>query len=231
MKSPGTWDALAKELIWRKLCHVRGLRVLDFGSGEGFTADHFAAWNDVTAIEPDENAVAGRSMNHEYTQLTGSTELLRAMPDASFDVILCHNVLEYAADRAEIVREFGRLLCKGGLLSVVKHNRPGRVFQMAVLLNRFEEANYLLDGGDSMAAQYGAIRYYEGDELCRWCPAFRVQAVYGLRTFFDLQQEQTIQQDAAWQAHMLALEERVAQMEPYRSAAFLHHILLTKEET
>lgn len=228
MRQLSPWEYLMKQLTWRKLRHIRGLRVLDFGSGDGVTADYMAQWNDVTAIEPDAAAVANRSAEHTYTQLTGSTELLRAMPEAAFDAILCHNVLEYAVDRAEIVREFGRLLKPGGMLSVVKHNRPGRVMQMAVLLNNFDEANALLDGADSQAAKYGAIRYYDDADLTAWCPELQQTEVCGLRTFFDLQQNQEIQQDASWQERMLVLEERVAQLEPYRSVAFLHHIILRK---
>ena len=45
--------------------------------------------------------------------------------------------------------------------SLVKHNRNGRVMQMAVLLDDFEKANALMDGEDSMASKFGAIRYYE----------------------------------------------------------------------
>lgn len=230
MGSMGTWEYLMKQLTWRQLTFVRGMRVLDFGSGEGHTAEHLAGWNSVTAVEPDAQAVRNRAVGNPYTQLTGGVELLADMPDGSFDVILCHNVLEYAAAREAIVRELARLLVPGGTLSVLKHNRPGRVMQMAVLLNRFEEANALLDGADGHAERFGAIRYYEDDDLTRWCPEMHRRAVYGLRTFFDLQQNQEIQKDEQWQEQMLALEERVADMEPYRSAAFLHHVLLTKEE-
>ena len=38
------------------------------------------------------------------------------------------------------------MLKQDGILSIVKHNRPGRVMQMAVLLDDFEKANALLDG-------------------------------------------------------------------------------------
>ena len=81
-----------------------------------------------------------------------------------------------------------------------------------------------------MTEKYGATRYYEDGDLSAWCSVLRKEKVYGLRTFFDLQQNQQIQSDEAWQRQMLALEERVAELEPYRSAAFLHHILLSKEE-
>lgn len=44
-----------------------------------------------------------------------------------YDLVFCHNVLEYALDREEILREFHRLLKPHGIISLVKHNRPGRV--------------------------------------------------------------------------------------------------------
>ncbi len=228
MKTLTPWESLMKRLIWAQLGELHGLHILDFGSGEGVTADHFAGNNAVTAVEPDENAIARRSREHAYVQLTGSTEVLRTLPAGSFDVILCHNVLEYAPDREAILAEFVRLLAPGGFVSIVKHNRPGRVFQMAVLLNDFDHANALLDGENGRSAEYGAIRYYADGDLTAWCHALRIESVRGLRTFFDLQQNQEIQRDPAWQERMFRLEWRVAEREPYRSAAFLHHIILRR---
>ncbi len=231
MKPLAPWEHLMKQLTWRQIGELQGLRILDFGSGTGVTADHYAAGNAVTAIEPDAASVAARSQEHPYIQHTGSTEVLRTLPDASFDAIFCHNVLEYAPDRADILQEFARLLAPDGFVSIVKHNRPGRVFQMAVLLNHFDAANALLEGGDGHSVEYGAIHYYEDSDLTTWCPSLRVESVRGMRTFFDLQQNQDIQRDPAWQEQMLALEMRVADQEPYRASAFLHHIILRKRGT
>lgn len=83
----------------------------------------------------------------KYTQLFGGEELLAGFCDSSFDAIICHNVLEYVGGsdkRTGILREFVRLLKPGGILSVVKHNRAGRVMQMAVLLDNLEEAEAIL---------------------------------------------------------------------------------------
>ena len=52
-------------------------------------------------------------------------------------------------------------LKKDGVLSIAKHNRIGRVMQMAVLLDDFEKANALLDGENSTSSKFGSIRYYE----------------------------------------------------------------------
>lgn len=37
--------------------------------------------------------------------------------------------------------------------------------QMAVLLDDFERANKLLDGENDTASKFGAIRYYEDDDI------------------------------------------------------------------
>ena len=222
------WESLMKRMVWQQLGEIRGQRILDFGSGEGVTACRLARDNEVTAIEPDENAVKRRWQEHSYRQLTGSTDQLRMLPNAYFDLILCHNVLEYAPDRAEIMREFARVLKPDGVLSVVKHNRAGRVMQLAVLLNEFERAHRLLDGTGGETGRYGLINHYEDEDLIRWCDAFQIERTLGMRTFWDLQQNQEIQKDAAWQENMLALEMRVSELEPYRSIAFCHHLLLKK---
>lgn len=223
------WDRMLHEMLWRQLGERRGLRVLDFGSGAGFTAEHFAAENSVTAIEPDPAMIAAHVPQTPFTQLVGSLDCLQALPDTSFDLILCHNVLEYAEERAAIVRALCRLLVPGGTLSVCKHNRAGRVMQMAVLLDDLSAAHTLLDGQDSQASRFGRIRYYADDDLTRWAPALRQTAVFGARTFWDLQQRQEKHADPAWQAQMLALEERVEADETYRQIAFFHHLLLTRD--
>lgn len=222
------WEAMFRHIVFRQLGDVKGLRILDFGSGEGITADHLAASAHVLAVEPDRDAVAGRSRAHQYQQLVGSLDVLADLPDASFDLIVCHNVLEYMVSREDAVRAFHRLLVPGGRLSIVKHNRAGRVMQMAVLLNRFDEALALLRGAGSHAARYGDIHYYEDEDVCRWCPSLRLTRVQGIRCFWDLQQNQDIQRDPDWQARMEALEMQVAETEPYRSVAFFHHLTLVK---
>ena len=71
---------------------------------------------------------------------------MRNLKSDSFDLIICHNVLEYIDDKKTAITEMSRLLKTGGTLSIVKHNRFGRVMQMAVLLNDINRANDLLDG-------------------------------------------------------------------------------------
>ena len=57
-----------------------------------------------------------------------------------------------------------------------------------------------------------------------------MEKCWGARTFWDLQQKQECHTDAAWQQHMLALEERVSTIPQYQNIAFFHHLLMKKAD-
>lgn len=52
------WEQLFKRVLWAQLGDLRGKRILDFGSGIGVTACHYAAENEVIAVEPSAESVA-----------------------------------------------------------------------------------------------------------------------------------------------------------------------------
>lgn len=225
-----TWEKLAKEIIWQQIGEIKDKTILDFGSGTGITADYFAADNQVTAIEPSGDMLAQQVNTNGYRQIVGSTDELKKLPSNTFDYILCHNVLEYADNREIIVSEFYRLLKKNGKLSIVKHNRNGRVMQMVVLLNNFEEANRLLDGQNSNAQQFGTINYYDDSDVSNWCSGLILQQTFGLRTFWDLQQNQEIQKDEEWQKKMTDIEIKVSLNPDFQRIAFFHHLIFEKRD-
>ncbi len=113
------------------------------------------------AIEPSQEMLTNAWKDYQYTQIMGDVKTLSAFADKTFDIIICHNVLEYVDDKAEVIKVLTRVLKQDGILSIVKHNRPGRVMQMAVLLYDFEKVNAILDGKNSTASKFGTIRYYE----------------------------------------------------------------------
>ena len=222
------WERLFKKIVWEQIGNLEGKKILDFGSGEGITANHFAGNNEVTAIEPSEEMLSNAWKDYEYTQIIGDVNALASFEDETFDFIICHNVLEYIDDKEAVVKALARVLKKDGNISIAKHNRAGRVMQMAVLLDDFEKANALLNGENSMASKFGVIRYYEDDDIMKWAPELTVSDFFGIRTFWDLQQNQEKHGDEDWQYKMMQLEMRVAQIPEYRDIAFFHHLLLKK---
>lgn len=223
------WDRLLKRIVWEQLGEIAGKRILDFGSGEGITANHFANTNAVVAVEPSKEMLSNRWEDYKYKQLIGDVSKLSELEDASFDLIICHNVLEYIDDKEQVINELCRLLRTGGTLSIVKHNRAGRVMQMAVLLDDMEKANDLLDGNDGVSSQFGAIRYYEDEQIAKWNKKLKLLDTFGIRTFWDLQQNQEKHRTQEWQIQMMQLEMRVSKIEEYRKIAFFHHLLFIKE--
>ena len=222
------WERLFKKIVWKQLGDMEGKKILDFGSGEGITANHFAEKNDVNAIEPSKEMLSNAWKDYEYTQIVGDVNALSSFKNETFDMIICHNVLEYIDDKAAVIKALARVLKKDGIISIVKHNRAGRVMQMAVLLDDFEKANEILDGKDSTASKFGTIRYYEDNDITKWEPQITISDILGIRTFWDLQQNQQKHGDEAWQEKMLQLELRVSQMREYKNIAFFHHLLLKK---
>ena len=231
MRQP--WSTMYYRLVWAQLAdaiETKNLKILDFGSGFGTTANHFAKNNDVTAIEPNMEMIVERERENDYVQINGKIEKLKDFADGYFDVVICHNVLEFAQERPAIVKEFSRVLKSGGILSVVKHNKTGRIIFKVVFENDVEEAIKLLDGEDS-SNTFGKIYYYDPEDLARWGDGLKIEKIFGARILGMLQQNNDAKYEPKWQEKMFELELKVCDMEPYKNMAFCHHVLLKKTET
>ena len=100
---------------------------------------------------------------------------------------------------------------------------------MAVLLDDFDRANALLDRKDGSSTQFGAIRYYDDEDISKWNRKLKLIDTFGIRTFWDLQQNQEKHNGEEWQLKMVQLENRVSKIQEYRDIAFFHHLIFVKE--
>lgn len=100
---------------------------------------------------------------------------------------------------------------------------------MAVLLDDFEKANALLNGEDSKASKFGAIRYYEDFDVTKWHSDIYIDQIYGIRTFWDLQQNQEKHSDEYRQENMIQLEMSVSKLHDFINIAFFHHLIIKKK--
>lgn len=114
------WERLFKKTVWKQLGDMEGKKILDFGSGEGITANHFAEKNDVTAIELSKEMLSNAWKDYECTQIVGDVNALSAFKNETFDMIICHNVLEYIDDKAAVVKALARVLKKDGIADVME---------------------------------------------------------------------------------------------------------------
>lgn len=228
LKEP--WWLLFYRIVWEQIPIKNGVKILDFGSGLGVTASHLAKDNEVVAIEPNKDMIKMRIDENIYEQIVGDIEILKQQKDESFDVIVCHNVFEYAKDRKDIFKEFYRVLKTNGIISIVKHNHVGRIMQKAVFENSLDEAIYLLDGGRVKVMNFGEVNYYDINDIKQWIgdKDISIEKILGVRTFWGLQQNNDVKYGQDWQEKMYKLEMKVADIKDYLNIAFYNHIILRK---
>lgn len=221
------WGKIFYEILFDQLKEVKGQTVLDFGAGFCLTADFLAKNNDVTAIEPSSAMLHDRE-NSNLTKLLGSIEALAGFPDGSFDLILCHNVLEYVAvdQRATYLEAFARLLKPGGSLSVVKHHQAGKVMQAVVFGNQVDTALALLAGGAYQSPSFSEGRAYDMDDLAQ-ASGLTIERYQGIRTFYALQPNEVKAQEG-WLENLTRMELAVCDLAPYKDISFFHHVWLRK---
>lgn len=229
MKKP--WGVLFYRVVWEQLPKITNSKVLDFGSGLGITANHLAKDNDVFAIELNPNMVEIRICENRYQQVIGGIEQLKQQQDSYFDVIVCHNVFEYAKDRKDIFRELCRVLKPNGIISIVKHNHAGRVMQKVVFENAVDEATALLDGEVVKVMNFGQVDYYDINDIKDWISDadISIEKILGVRTFWALQQNNEIKYDPIWQEKMFEVEMRASSISDYINISFYNHVLLRKK--
>ena len=224
------WNELFYKMLWEQLPKIENCKVLDFGSGLGITSNYLAINNDVIAIEPDMDMVKTRLCENNYNQIIGGIEKLTNQSDNYFDVILCHNVFEYAKEREDIFKEFYRILKPNGLISIVKHNHNGRIMQKAIFENNIDEALSIFNGEEVNAAYFGNITFFSINDIKNWCSDMdiNIEKTFGIRTFFGLGQNNEIKYEESWKEKMFQLEMKVSEIEDYKNIAFYNHILLRK---
>ena len=225
------WGKMFYDQIFEQLkpADDKRLRFLDFGAGFCITANHYAKDHEVVAVEPNEEMYSLRVEGGGYTLIRQGLDYLKTLPDNSFDVALCHNVLEYVDNRKEILEQLMRVVKPEGILSVIKHNLFGRVLGSAVLGDNPQAALDLLNDvtEDSM---FGNRSVYSNESLIDALSSdMTLSDIYGIRAFFGLSSNNEIKYTEEWYQPMLALENQVSTMDEFRKVAFFNHLVFKKK--
>lgn len=107
--------------------YVRGLRVLDVASGEGY-GSHLLAQQAATVVGVDLSADAVSHATSRYPAenlrylAASCTDI--PLPDASFDLIVSFETIEHITQHEQFLLEVDRLLVPGGMFIISSPNRP-----------------------------------------------------------------------------------------------------------
>jgi S-adenosylmethionine-dependent methyltransferase len=234
--------------VWAALDPVVGagtaLRVLDVGGGSGMFAVPLARLgHDVTVVDPSADALATLRRRADTAGvgalvhgIQGDGDLLHeVLPAAtgsegsgqdSYDLALCHYVLEVVDDPAVTLGEISRALRPGGQLSVATANRAGAVLGRAVAGHPVEALALLEDRDPAPARSKPARRRFSSQEMLALVEGagLRPGPWRGVSVVADLLEATSGAESRAVRALELALAEE----SPYRDIATGLHVLATR---
>ena len=185
-------DFLPRSQAEKSLC------ALDVGCGPGATAIRLARLGmHVTLLDssPAMLDVAKRTAQEAgvtdkvVLQHSDATQLANLFHTRSFDVILCHNILEYCDDPGAVMRGAARALRdSSAILSVLVRNRAGEVFKAAIQAGDLAVAENNLTAEWGQESLYGGrVRLFTSDSLQAMLKAasLAVIAERGIRVLAD----------------------------------------------
>ena len=222
------WGKIQYEITFAQLVHLKNKKILDFGSGVGLISQFLEENNEVVAIEPEKEMLFAYP-NHTYKRILGSLEQVEKFDAESFDIVLCHNVLEYIEEnnREKYLSEFKRVLKRDGKLSIIKHNQVGKIMQAVVFSNDVDQALDLLKGNEFKSVSFNSGTTYTIDELLGMSK-MKLEKYQAIRTFYSLQMNEVKTKDK-WLEKMNEMELAVCDLLPYKDISFLQHVWLMKE--
>jgi S-adenosylmethionine-dependent methyltransferase len=142
------------------------LHALDVGGGTGATAVRLARLGfQVTVLEPSrsmldigrraaDEAEVGDKLNLQPGDASQLAELFQA---ASFDVVVCHNVLEFVDDPLTVLSDIAHSMRdSSAILSVVVRNKAGEVLKTVL------QSGDLIGAAACLGAEWGQESLYGG---------------------------------------------------------------------
>jgi S-adenosylmethionine-dependent methyltransferase len=213
----------------------RPLRALDLGGGTGATAVSLARRGvEVTLLDSSpamleiaqDSARKGKVGDKVRLQRGDAAQAGKLFAGELFDVVLCHNVLEYVEDPSAIISDSARLMRRDppGLLSIVVRNRAGEVLKAAIQAGDLEGAERSLTAHWGYESLYGSrVRLFTPDELLSMSKKVRLEAMAerGVRVIADYLPPH-ISREAEYE-RILALERQLGRRPEFAAIARYTH--------
>jgi len=202
------------------------LNILDVGSGLGEVALRFAALgHKVTMLEP-QACLLQTAEERAQQQLPDRTGLMRFLNERiedleecisdEFDLIVCHETIEYVDDPLRAFNVITRVLRPRGTLSLVFLNRYGLIARKVIVDENVKEAMDTFEVGEfDTQLHHGRGRLYTDAEITALLEplGYNIDGQYGLLVFSEFIDCSLFEEGECFKG-MLELEERAGQ-EPH----------------
>ena len=181
----------------RKHIPAGPLRILDAGGGSGMDAIPLAReGHSIDLVDYSQEMLKAAKANAEREGLADkfqfhnadATQLDQAFPHPQFDVVICHNVLQYVADVPKLLSMLSAVLLPGGILSLISPNRYCIPYATAFLEKDLEKALGQIGAHTYQNRMFHAtVTEYSAEEMRAMLPAAGLAfgAGYGIRCLSD----------------------------------------------
>ncbi|MFQ5962102.1 MAG: methyltransferase domain-containing protein [Candidatus Methylomirabilales bacterium] len=236
---------LRLEIIWHQLSafmakawgpNPEPVRVLDVGCGTGEVALRLAAQGHAVTLLDSVAAMLDlakdklRGMDTPppiapcflHGSLEEASDLLEKR---TFDLLLCHTVVEYLPNPESALIPFRSLLSRGGFLSLVTLNDWQEPIRLAVRDRKFDEARGVLAAERTTDSLFGIPRKgMVTDELCTQLEAIGIEVLVheGILVFADYLPSMALEDPSHFRS-LLRLEVEAGTRSPFKEVArYLH---------
>ncbi|MBV1856209.1 methyltransferase domain-containing protein [Catellatospora tritici] len=227
---------LAEHNIARHL-DGRKLRILDVAGGNGVEAVRYAAaGHQVTLVDYAPQMLASARSLAEATGVgnrvtvieSDVAKLVDVVEAASYDLVLCHNLLPYVSDVESTLAGVLAPLRPGGLASIIAANAHSEPLRIAIRDMDLTAAYESLDATERYTQTFNTPVYPRtADEVSA---ALRrlgsgVLGHYGIRSVCDFIPDDDRKYDASFFAELERLELALTNRMPYLLTARLFHLI------
>ena len=241
------WNRLRYRLVEANLQRIIGdgaaWRALDVGGGDGRDALPLAQHGhtvrlldrDAAMLAEAERCAAelGVGARLHTQQANVSTEELPRTP-GGYDLVLCHNLLQYLPDPAPLLRGVAQALRPGGWFSLLIPNPASETLRLALQQHDLAAAHASLTATTHRNHFYGVEMHLR--DLPAWrdllaAAGFEGIDYVGVRCVNDYINDDAVKFSEAGFAQLLALETALGSRSPYRDIARLWQITARKPDS
>jgi len=234
------WNRLRYLLVEAHLQRLIGAgaawRVLDVGAGDGRDALPLAQHGH-TVLLLDRDAAMLAEAERRAAALTVGDRIHTRQVDVSaddlpldpggYDLVLCHNLLQYLPDPLPLLQALGQALRPGGWISLLIPNPASETLRLALQQHDLVAACASLMATTHRNHFYGVEMHLR--ELPAWCDllgdaGFEAIDYVGVRCVNDYINADTIKFSESGFPQLLALEIALGRRSPYREIARLWQI-------
>jgi len=216
------------------------LRVLDAGGGNGLDSLRLARMNhhiDLVDISQQmlndarANAALAGVTNRVVTHAIDVFGIGDEFAQNEFDIVLCHNVIQFVDEVKPLLEILARVLKPGGFLSLISTNQYSLPYQAAFLEHDLDKAFELLDHNAGYNPVFDIHAHeFRADEVIEWLATMGlvIEKHYGIRCLYNYWGTNKLKQSSQIYDKLKKLEFELTERYPYQLTARQFQLIARK---